>query len=98
MPNRIAHAWLMKSKISLGRKDMIFIGIVVAVIIILSLGSQERRTVATPSDAVHAQVTARAQCLQCHGSNGVRPQPMGHTKASQCFQCHTQPKQWSSKL
>jgi len=87
----------MKNKISLGRKDFIFILIVAAVIIALSLGTQERRTVPTPNDVVHATVTSRAQCLQCHNSNGARPQPKGHTKANQCFQCHTQPKKWSAR-
>jgi len=98
MPNKITHAWLMNSQFSLGRKDMIFLVIVAVVILVLSLGSHERRTMPTPNDATHAQVTSRAQCLQCHDSGGIRPQPLGHTKANQCFQCHTQPKAWSSKL
>lgn len=97
MRNGIAHAWLMKKKLTLGKKDLIFIAVVVAVITTLSLGSYEKRTVPTPNDATHAKITARAQCLSCHSSKGVRPQPKGHTKATQCFQCHTQPKAWSAK-
>ncbi|MDQ6961524.1 MAG: hypothetical protein Q9M28_03210 [Mariprofundaceae bacterium] len=87
----------MKKKFTLGKKDFIFIAIVIAVITILSLGNYEKRTAPTPNDAIHSKVTARSQCLECHSSKGVRPQPKAHTKATQCFQCHTQPKSWSAK-
>lgn len=77
-----------------GKRDAIFLMIVVAVVLALSLGSHERRTVATPNDAMHIQADSRSSCLTCHGSEGVQPQPAGHTKADQCFQCHLQPMDW----
>ncbi len=78
----------------IGKRDTIFFLIVAAVVVALSLGSQERRTAATPNDAVHIQAGSRNGCLACHDSEGVQPQPAGHTKADQCFQCHLQPEQW----
>ena len=78
----------------IGKRDSIFLLVVAVVVLALSFGSQERRTAATPDDAVHIQADSRSSCLTCHGSEGVWPQPAGHTKAYQCFQCHIQPKEW----
>jgi len=77
-----------------GKRDMVFVAIIAAVILLLVLGTGDRTTKAVPSDAVHQQVTSRAQCMSCHGVDGVKPQPIGHSKADQCFQCHIQPKSW----
>jgi hypothetical protein len=77
-----------------GKRDAIALMFVVIVIIILSLGSKERRTAATPDDTVHRNVASRTECMSCHGADGVRPQPKGHTRADQCFQCHLQPPGW----
>ncbi|MDX8397100.1 MAG: cytochrome c3 family protein [Mariprofundaceae bacterium] len=79
-----------------GKRDAIFLAIVAAVILLLVLGSSERKTKAVPSDQVHMSVTSRTQCMSCHSAGGVKPQPMGHSKADQCFQCHLQPKAWQS--
>lgn len=76
------------------RGDWIFIAVVAVVIITLILGSSERKTKATPNDAMHKAVTSRADCMACHNAESARPQPPGHVKADQCFQCHTQPKGW----
>ncbi|MBF0281227.1 MAG: hypothetical protein HQM07_01470 [Zetaproteobacteria bacterium] len=80
-----------------GKRDMIFIAVVAAVILTLALGSHERKTKAVPNDAQHQQATSREACMQCHGVDGVKPQPMRHTQADQCFQCHAQPDGWQGK-
>ncbi|MDX8391966.1 MAG: hypothetical protein R8K53_05285 [Mariprofundaceae bacterium] len=77
-----------------GRKDAIFLTIVLVVIILLVLGSHDRTTKATPNDAMHQQALNHQTCLQCHDANGTRPQPIGHSSSTQCFQCHAQPKGW----
>jgi len=78
-----------------GKRDAIFLAIVAAVIALLVLGTSERTTKPVPDDAMHKHATTRAACMTCHDQGGSRPQPQGHTKADQCFQCHTQPKGWS---
>ncbi|MBN4082536.1 hypothetical protein JYT13_01875 [Mariprofundus ferrooxydans] len=83
-----------KQKWQPGKKDMVFFAIVAAVILLLVLGTSERKTKPVPSDEMHMQVTSRAECMTCHGVEGVKPQPMGHSKADQCFQCHLQPTNW----
>jgi len=77
-----------------GKRDALFLGVVVLVITFLVLGSSERTTMPTPNDEVHRTATSHESCLSCHGAEGVRPQPAGHVKSVQCFQCHTQPKGW----
>ncbi len=81
-------AWQMN------RRDILFLGIIAAVILLLVLGTTERTTRPVPDDDVHLHSTSRAACMQCHGPQGVRPQPAGHTRADQCFQCHQQPEGW----
>ncbi|MDX8413874.1 MAG: hypothetical protein R8J85_07280 [Mariprofundales bacterium] len=76
-------------------RDAFFLAIVVVVVTVLALGSSERTTKAVPDDETHQNITSHDTCMACHGVNGVKPQPLGHTKGIQCFQCHTQPKQWS---
>jgi len=83
-----------KQKWQPGKKDMVFFAIVAAVILLLVLGTSDRSTKPVPSDQTHMQVTSRAECMACHGADGVKPQPMGHSKADQCFQCHLQPTNW----
>lgn len=78
----------------ISKRDSIFIIIVAAVIIFLTLGAKDRTTKAVPDDAMHDKVTSRSQCMACHGVEGVKPQPLGHPKANQCFQCHKQPDHW----
>jgi len=77
-----------------GKRDLLFLGIIAIVVLILVLGSSERKTKPVPNDEVHRTVTSRDACMTCHGSDGVSPQPKGHIKGGQCFQCHQQPKGW----
>ena len=77
-----------------GKRDMIFLLIVAAVILLLVLGTSERKTVAVPDNDVHRNASSRVACMACHGPDGERPQPATHTKADQCFQCHAQPEGW----
>ncbi|RMH52059.1 MAG: hypothetical protein D6682_02625 [Zetaproteobacteria bacterium] len=77
-----------------GRRDVAFLAVVGAVITALVVGSGERTTKAVPDDATHRVVTDHAACLACHGKGSARPQPPGHTRAVQCFQCHAQPAHW----
>ena len=77
-----------------GKKDALFLAVVVTVITLLVLGSHERTTKATPDDEVHRVVTSHETCLKCHASGTDRSLPVGHTASVQCFQCHTQPKGW----
>lgn len=76
-------------------RDAIFLAIVVGVVLALSLGSHERRTKPTPDDPAHIHAMSRDQCMSCHGTGGARPQPKGHTREDQCFQCHKQPRDWA---
>lgn len=77
-----------------GKKDAIFLAIVIGVIVVLSVSGGKRTTKATPDDAIHRAVTSHLACMQCHGPGSEHPQPAGHTKSEQCFLCHTQPKGW----
>ncbi len=77
------------------KRDAVFLLLVGTVVLALSLGSHERRTAATPNDKVHTHATSRSACMTCHGKGGIRPQPAGHTRADQCFQCHQQPAGWA---
>ncbi|MDX8377877.1 MAG: hypothetical protein R8L53_07625 [Mariprofundales bacterium] len=76
------------------KRDLIFISIVITLITVLVLGSNERRTSKTPEDEIHISTTSSTQCMECHNADGINPQPVGHLKAKQCFQCHQQPKDW----
>ncbi len=76
------------------RNDWVFMLIVLTVIVVLILGTSERTTKATPDDATHQAITSHQACMTCHGEHGIRPQPAGHVKATQCFQCHQQPAGW----
>jgi len=81
-----------------GKKDAVFLTVVIAVIVLLVLGTGERTTKLTPNDKVHTHATSREACMECHGVNGIRPRPIEHhVKDDQCFQCHTQPKDWLGK-
>lgn len=77
-----------------GKRDAYFLAFVAAVIVLLVIGTGDRTTKPTPNDETHRNAGSRAACMECHGANGVRPQPLGHTVADQCFQCHVQPKEW----
>jgi len=77
-----------------GKRDAFFLAFVAAVVILLVLGTGERTTKPTPSDATHQQAASRTACMECHNAEGVHPQPPRHTKADQCFQCHLQPDGW----
>lgn len=76
------------------RRDVVFLGIIAAVVLALVLGTSERKTKPVPNDATHQQATHLDDCMQCHSAEGVRPQPKGHIKGGQCFQCHLQPEGW----
>jgi len=77
---------------------MVFIAIVDAVVLVLSLSSHKRTTTAVPNDAVHIQSTSRQACMGCHGPEGTRPRPREHhTAGDQCFQCHQQPRNWQGE-
>jgi hypothetical protein len=77
-----------------GKRDLMFLTLVAAVILLLVLGSSDRTTVAVPADETHRTVSSREACMSCHGVDAVKPQSPGHTKADQCFQCHTEPDGW----
>ncbi len=77
-----------------GKRDLMFLALVAAVVLLLVFGSGDRITVAVPVDETHRTALSRAACMSCHGTDGIQPQSAGHTKADQCFQCHTQPDGW----
>jgi len=79
------------------KRDALFFATVASVILVLILGTSERKTKAVPNNDVHQTATSRAQCMQCHAATGAAPQPVGHTRANQCFQCHQQPENWKSR-
>ena len=76
------------------KRDTVFILIVLAVITVLVVGTTERTTKAVPDNETHNKVTSRSECMSCHGAEGIKPQPLGHPGANQCFQCHKQPSSW----
>lgn len=78
----------------INKRDRVFLAIVFTVIVVLVVGTTERTTKAVPTDETHTKVTSRAECMTCHNVEGVKPQPLGHPKANQCFQCHKQPNSW----
>jgi len=77
-----------------GKRDLVFLAIVAAVVLVLVLGSRERKKIDVPNDDVHRSVTTKAACMACHGANGIHPQPAKHTKMERCFLCHKQPDGW----
>jgi len=81
----------------INKHDTIFLIIIAVVIIVLVAGTTERTTKAVPDNPMHNQVTSRTECMVCHSAEGEKPQPLGHPKANQCFQCHKQPDHWVGK-
>jgi len=77
-----------------GKRDVVFLAIIAAVVLVLVLGTSDRKTIPVPGDEVHRSVTSKAACMTCHDSAGVHPQPITHTKMDRCFLCHTQPEGW----
>jgi len=78
-----------------GKKDAIFAAVVIAVIVLLTLGTGKRTTRPVPNDEAHIHALKREQCMQCHGPNGVKPRPKAHhAPGDQCFLCHRQPRDW----
>jgi len=86
-----------KKKWTPGKRDFIFLAVVASVILLLVLGSSDRTTKNVPSDEIHLHANSRAECMTCHAVDGIKPQPKGHTRADQCFQCHKQPKDWHQR-
>lgn len=81
-----------------GKKDAIFLAVVIGVIVVLSVTGGKRTTKDTPNDAIHRAVTSHTECMKCHGPGSAHPQPVGHTKSIQCFLCHRQPKGWKGPV
>jgi len=77
-----------------GKRDLLFLGIIAAVVIALVLGTSERKTTPAPNDEVHRTTTSKAACLACHGADGVSPRQAKHTQVDKCFLCHMQPEGW----
>ncbi|MDQ6951375.1 MAG: hypothetical protein Q9M26_06900 [Mariprofundales bacterium] len=75
-------------------RDALFLAVVAAVVITLTLTGGKHTTKSVPDDATHRQAKTRAACMACHGANGIKPQPASHTKNDQCFLCHFQPTTW----
>ncbi len=84
-----------QNKWKAGKRDVIFLIIAATVIVMLVLGTGKRTTRAAPDDDTHRHAVTRAQCMRCHGSEGIRPRPRAHhVRGDQCFQCHQQPAGW----
>ena len=82
-----------------GKRDLMFLAMVAAVVLVLVLGTGDRTTVAVPSDDLHRTTLSRVACVSCHWPDGDQPQAGKHlhTKADQCFQCHTEPRPGETK-
>ena len=78
-----------------GKRDLLFFGVIASAVLVLVLGTSERKTKPVPNDEVHQSAASLAACMTCHGAGGVHPQPKGHIQAGQCFQCHLQPEGWT---
>ena len=84
-----------------GRRDALFLAIVATVVLLLVIGTGDRTTKPVPNDATHLAVAQLKSgqteaCMGCHSAEGVHPQPQGHIRGGQCFQCHVQPADWGS--
>jgi len=77
-----------------GKSDLLFLSVIAAVVLLLVLGTSERKTRPVPNDTIHQTSSSKAECMSCHHAEGVHPQAAGHTKSEQCFQCHQQPDGW----
>lgn len=82
-----------------GKRDLMFLAMVAAVILLLILGTGDRTTAAVPSDDVHRTTSSRAACVSCHWPDGDQPAAGKHfhSKADQCFQCHAEPRPGDSQ-
>jgi len=89
MSEQKTNAW------KLGKRDMVFLGIIATVVLLLVMGTTDRKTVPVPNDDMHRDATSRAACMTCHDASGSYPQPPKHTKMDRCFLCHTQPQGWT---
>jgi len=83
-----------KKSLQPGKRDLLFLGVIAAVVLLLVLGTSERKTKPVPDDSIHQTASSKAQCMSCHNADGVLPQAAGHTLSQQCFQCHQQPEGW----
>ncbi|MFQ5518426.1 MAG: hypothetical protein ACE5E3_00350 [Mariprofundus sp.] len=83
-----------KQKWQPGKRDLLFLAVIAAVVLTLVLGTSERKTTPLPNDEVHRTSTSKAACMACHAQDGVRPQPPKHTKVDKCLLCHTAPEGW----
>lgn len=73
----------------MNRKDMMFLAIalaVVALLYVLSISGKEPPLL--PADEVHAGITDREQCKECHAPGKVKPMNPHHPFKEQCFNCH----------
>jgi len=77
-----------------GKRDLLFLGIIAAVVLLLVLGTSDRKTRPVPDNLIHQSASSKAECMSCHNTEGVEPQPVRHTPSQQCFQCHQQPEGW----
>ena len=72
-----------------GKGDWVFIAVVIAVVVFVSLLPTPReRNPMIPANEEHRVLTVETSCSQCHAVQGSRPLPDRHPKRQDCFKCH----------
>ena len=69
--------------------DLVFIGLVLAVIILVTLLPTPRESnPPVPADLAHHGIKLEKDCVACHVQGGQRPLLARHPKRQDCFRCH----------
>jgi len=76
-------------KVRLRKSDFIFIGLVLAVVVFITLLPSPRdNNPPVPGDLAHHGIKLEKDCLACHVQGGERPMQLRHPKRQDCFRCH----------
>ncbi len=79
------------SKRPLKKSDVVFLGLVIAVLLFVSLlPSPKDNNPPTPNNLVHHGLKLEKDCLACHVKDGAYPLTARHPKRTDCFRCHRQ--------
>ncbi|HEX9861477.1 MAG TPA: hypothetical protein VGB23_09750 [Nitrospirota bacterium] len=73
----------------MNRKDLMFLAValaVVALLYVLSMSGKEPPKI--PAGEVHAGITLKEDCKECHAPGKVKPMNPHHPFKDQCFNCH----------
>jgi hypothetical protein len=76
-------------KFRLRKSDFIFVGLVLAVVVFVTLLPSPRdNNPPVPGDLAHHGIKLEKDCLACHVQGGERPMTPRHPKRQDCLRCH----------